>query len=79
LRALRVAGFGFEETFDAPEEAQIALGEYTKDPSRGAPWQYVNDLYRDGVVDPNFSLTQRGRRLMDSRRGGNGGVELMLS
>lgn len=78
LRSLRVGGFGFAETFDASDAAVEALNEYARDPSRGAPWKYASDLYSDGVVDPNFGLTPRGRRLIDARRGGGGGIDLML-
>jgi len=78
LRALNVSGDEFEETFAASAEARAALREYTENPERGAPWQHLGDLYSDGIVDPNFALTSRGRRFMDTQRNGNGGVELLL-
>lgn len=68
IRALHVEGARFAEVFDAPDEAKDALTAYTAAPGRGTPWEYLSDLYSDGIVDQNFGLTSRGRRLVAARR-----------
>lgn len=79
IRALHVEGSRFEEVFDASDEAQDALTAYTAAPGRGTPWQYLSDLYSDGIVDQNFGLTSRGRRLVAARRRpGEPGVDLSI-
>lgn len=56
------------EAFDAPEEAQTALEDYSA--ARGpAPAAWTAELFEDGVIDPSFNLTARGRRFLAARRG----------
>ncbi len=69
----------FEEVFDAPEEGQAPLADFYDGPRDGAPWEYSHALFRDGLIDANFGLTERGRRWLDTRRHGNeGGVQVWL-
>jgi hypothetical protein len=79
IHTLRAEGSAFEEVFDAPEEAKEALAAYAAAPGRGTPWQHLSELYSDGVVDQNFGLTTRGRRLIAARlRTAETGVDLSL-
>lgn len=78
LRALHIEGIDFEERFDASGEALEALERYVRDPAAGVPWDCARELYEDGLIDPNFGLTARGKRLIDRRRNGGGGIDLSL-
>jgi hypothetical protein len=78
LQVLRIEGQGFQERFEASADAIEALDGYVRDPARGAPWDCARELYEDGLIDPNFALTARGKRLMDARRNGGGGVAVAL-
>jgi hypothetical protein len=35
-------------------------------PSGGSPWEWASELFRDGLIDMNFSLTERGQRFTQS-------------
>ncbi len=79
IAEVQVSGLGFEERFDAPEAARDALAEWYEHPTDGAPWEWSRDLYLDGLIDPYFSLTDRGKRLIEQRRrGGRGDAVLVL-
>lgn len=78
LRALHVDGMDFSESFESPETAQAQLTDFYNNPeASNLPWAYATELYSDGLIDPDFGLTQRGKRLIDARRGG-GDTELTL-
>ncbi len=78
IRTVIAEGASFAEVFDAPETAKEALAAYVAAPDIGTPWEHLSDLYSDGVVDENFGLTPRGRRLIAARQGAGPGVELSL-
>lgn len=69
LQSVRVGDSDFEEIADAPREALDRLVAYAEDPGAGAPWDWVWELYKEGLVDPTLALTDRGRRLLASRHG----------
>jgi hypothetical protein len=66
---LRVGGQVFSEAFDAPETAREAFQRHVDAPVGPPPWSWLRELYEDGLVDPDFGLTPRGRRLIAYRRG----------
>ena len=79
IRRLNFEEIEFEEVFDAPEEAQAPLADFYDGPRDGAPWEYSHSLFGDGLIDANFSLTERGQRWLDTRRQGHkGGVKIWL-
>ena len=54
------------EVFEAREEACGWLEEWGTE-GRGEPrWDYALELYADGLIDENFSVTERGRRMLAS-------------
>jgi len=56
-----------DETFDAPPEAVAALTEFLA--ARGEPpWRWARELLEDGLIDPAFALTPRGRRCLGRAR-----------
>lgn len=78
IHAVKAEGIAFAEVFEAPDAAQDALAAYVAAPDIGTPWEHLSDLYSDGVVDENFGLTARGRRLIAARQGAGPGVDLSL-
>jgi hypothetical protein len=76
--ALSSEGVEFAEAFDSSDAAQEALMAYVDTPDVGPPWEHLRELYADGLVDPNFGLTARGRRLVETRRGGSPGEHVSL-
>jgi len=79
IAELRVSGLAFEEKFSAPPAALDQLAEWYEHPTDGAPWEWSRDLYLDGLIDPDFSLTVRGKRLFEQRRrGGRGDAVVVL-
>lgn len=61
----------FVECFDASDDAKQALLRYVDDPGNGPEWRVAPELVRDGLIDPTFALTDRGRRFVaSSARGG---------
>lgn len=58
----------FHEVFEAPPEALDALLRYLDDPGESPPWSWARELFEDGLIDPTFALTARGRRFHMSRR-----------
>jgi hypothetical protein len=64
---VRLGGQTFQEAFDAPAEALEVLRTYVAEqPSGGAPWGWASELLADGLIDMNFSLTERGQRFTQS-------------
>ena len=61
---LRMLDQSWEEISLAPEPALRALREYCAAGSGEPPWQYARELYANGLIDVNFGLTPRGRRLV---------------
>jgi hypothetical protein len=58
---VRVGDTEFHETFEASAPAVHALAEYVE--TRGKPpWEHTAELLEDGLVDPGFEITPRGRR-----------------
>lgn len=53
------------ELTDCPDEALDALDDYRANPAGGPPWQWAVALYREGLIDENFSITTRGRRMLE--------------
>ncbi len=77
IAELHVSGIAFEEHFAAPEAALERLVEWYEHPEGDAPWEWSRDLYLDGLIDPDFSLTVRGKRLVERRRGDGRGHAVM--
>jgi hypothetical protein len=63
----RVSETVFEETFTASEDALGALAGFLADDGGSPPWDHAAELLADGLVDPHFALTPRGRRALDRR------------
>jgi len=64
---VRLGGQTFQETFDAPAEALEVLRTYiAEQPSGGPPWEWASELFANGLIDMNFSLTERGQRFIRS-------------
>ncbi len=62
-----LGGQTFEEVFDAPPAALEVLRAYVAEqPSGGPPWEWASQLFADGLIDLNFSLTERGQRFVQS-------------
>lgn len=57
-----------EETFECPDEALDALEDFRNQTGGSPPWQWAQTLRREGLIDRNFSMTARGRRLLDQLR-----------
>ena len=65
--AVRLGGQTFQEAFDAPAEALEVLRTYiAEQPAGGPPWVWASELFADGLIDMNFSLTERGQRFIQS-------------
>src|SRR5690606_14180002 len=59
----RVIGEDCEEVFEAGEDAILALDAFTSGPDGlEPPWPWGTELFEDGLIDPDFGLTARGRR-----------------
>ncbi len=61
---LRLGGMLCRETFTA---APASIDELRRHVLAGAgepPWEHAPDLLRDGLIDPDFGLTARGRRAL---------------
>jgi hypothetical protein len=54
----------YRETTRVSAGALGGLREYL-DTRASPPWSHALELYEDGLVDENFSLTDRGRRVLD--------------
>lgn len=64
---VQLAGQTFEEVFAAPPEALEVLRTYVAEqPPGGPPWEWASELLADGLIDTNFSLTERGQRFIQS-------------
>lgn len=64
---VRLGGQAFQEAFDAPAEALAVLRTYVAEqPSTEPPWEWASELFADGLIDMNFSLTERGQRFIRS-------------
>ncbi len=63
-RPLHVFGRDFTECCDAPAAALDALRAFVAAPSGPPPWAFARALLDDGLIDRDFSLTARGRRLL---------------
>jgi hypothetical protein len=64
---LRLVEQSFEEELGAPDEAVEALRVHLADPSGEPPWRWAAALHEDGLIDLDFSLTDRGRRLVEAQ------------
>lgn len=64
---VRLGGQTFQEAFDTPAEVLQMLRTYVAEqPSGGPPWESASQLFADGLIDMNFSLTERGQRFIQS-------------
>ena len=52
----------WREVFTSSEAARQALTDYVEAGGGRPPWQHALELFEDGVIDPEFALTPRGRR-----------------
>jgi hypothetical protein len=55
------------EVFGAPEPALGEFVEFVLGGGGEPPWEHARELYSDGLIDVDFSVTGRGRRLVNSR------------
>ena len=60
----RLAGMTCRETFTASPRSLAALREHVATGAGEPPWEHAPELLRDGLVDPDFGLTPRGRRAL---------------
>ena len=65
---LQLAGMRCRETFTAAPDALAELRRHTLAGAGEPPWQHAPDLLRDGLIDPDFGLTARGRRALTGSR-----------
>jgi hypothetical protein len=63
---LPIAGQDWRETTDAPPEALSALRRYVSGEDGQPPWEWARPLFTEGIIDVNFGLTDRGRRILES-------------
>ncbi len=63
---VNLCGQKWWETSNTHGAALTALREYCAQEKgkRSPPWQWARVLYGDGLIDANFSLTTRGRRIL---------------
>jgi hypothetical protein len=59
----------FDEVFDVDAAAARALRDYLETGAGEPPWQWARQLYEEGLVDTDFSLTTRGQRWFSSVAG----------
>jgi hypothetical protein len=61
---VQIADVHAQETFDVPTRAMQALRRWMR---RGGtpPWEHVQSLLAEGVVDEHFAITPRGRRALE--------------
>ena len=64
---VRIGEHMCEETFDAPPDAIAALTAFLAG-AAGPPHAWARELFEDGLIDPEFALTPRGRRCLDRAR-----------
>jgi hypothetical protein len=62
-----VARAGFVEAFSASADALEALATFREE-GGSPPWEYVEELLGDGLIDPTAALTPRGHRAHASRK-----------
>jgi hypothetical protein len=60
---LRLDGTEFRELFDAGPDALRALRDFRASGGE-PPWEHTSALLADGLIDPDFALTARGRRAL---------------
>jgi hypothetical protein len=61
---LHLLGRDFVECSAVPAPALAALRRFYEAPSGEPPWAFARALLDDGLIDRDFSLTARGRRLL---------------
>ncbi|MGZ4186667.1 MAG: hypothetical protein ACXVFA_14925 [Solirubrobacteraceae bacterium] len=64
----RLDGTPFREVFDAAPSALRALRDFRAS-GGDPPWQHTSALLSDGLIDPDFALTARGRRALAMSQG----------
>jgi hypothetical protein len=64
--ATRFLGREWKEITAAPTPALDALKTYCTNARGVPPWQWARALFADGLIDANFSLTSRGRRVVNT-------------
>ena len=62
---VRLVGQEWTEFSRASEPALQAIKSYLKSATGEPPWQWARILFADGLIDLNFGLTLRGRRLLN--------------
>jgi hypothetical protein len=65
---LRLAGMRCRETFTASPDSLAELRRHVSVGAGELPWEHAPDLLRDGLIDPDFGLTARGRRALTGSR-----------
>lgn len=62
-----ILGQTWREFTTAPPEALAALKKHCAAANGAPPWQWARALLADGLIDTNFSLTPRGRRVISAQ------------
>ena len=65
-RMVTMGDIVFHEVTQCSEEALEELRQQLSGRRNSPPWSNARELYEDGLVDENFSLTDRGRRVLGS-------------
>jgi hypothetical protein len=45
---------------------EVLRTHVAEQPSGGPPWEWASELFADGLIDMDFSLTERGKRFTQS-------------
>lgn len=64
---VRILDQDWRETIEAPAPAVQAAREHLETGQGQPPWDRARELFADGLIDINFGLTPRGRRLLRPR------------
>lgn len=59
----------YREVFDVSEPAARALEEFVTRSGEEPPVEWTSELAEDGLIDIDYALTDRGRRLLRARAG----------
>ncbi len=66
-RTVSLVNQEWTEISRASEPALQALKHYVEFSTEEPPWQWARMLYTDGLIDLNFGLTSRGRRVLSQQ------------
>jgi protein required for attachment to host cells len=75
VEPIQIGEYICREVFGAPDAAVTALVAFVAEPQSEPPRAWARALYEDGLIDRDFGLTARGRRLL-SRAPAAGSAQL---